>query len=261
MRNNPLRNQFELGQPAIGGWLSFPNSFSAEIVGRVGFDYVCIDMQHGMIGYDSALGMLQAIGLSNTTATVRVPWNEPGIIGKVLDSGAMAVIVPMVNTGEEAASAVARGKYAPAGSRSSGPTRVAPFEGSDYVDRANEESLIIPMVETVEALENLDAILSTPGVDVIYVGPNDLAVSMGFGRDCAEPEFLAALDKISAACTKHGVVAGIHAAPSTVLDRIDRGYSMVTVQSELAAMRQGLLSALELARGHSVEDAGSGGGY
>jgi len=261
MRDNPLRSKFEAYEPAIGAWLSAPCSLTAEVVGRIGFDYVCIDMQHGLMGYTDALTMLQGINLSRSTATVRVPWNEPGIIGRMLDAGAMAIIVPMVNTAAEAAQAMASGHYAPEGSRSSGPTRVMPLEGADYVDRANEQVSIIPMIETVEAVDNIDEILQTPGVEAIYVGPNDLAVSMGLGRDSADRAFLDVLDHIAAKCEEHGIVPGIHTSPSTVQDRIDRGYRMVTVNSDLTAMRVSLVEDLSLARGASVEDRAGGGGY
>ncbi len=261
MRPNPLRSQFEAHEPAIGCWLSSPSSVAAEVAARVGFDYVCIDMQHGLVDYATALPMLQAISLGETTATVRVPWNEPGIIGKVLDAGAMAVIVPMVNNAEEAAQAIARGRYAPLGTRSSGPTRVQPLEGPEYSEVANEQCAIIPMVETVEAVDNIDGILSTAGVEAIYVGPNDLSVSMGLGRDSADPDFLGVLDHIAEKCVEHGVVPGIHAAPHTILDRMERGFRMLTVQSELTAMRTNLVESLGLARGGSVEDRGGGGGY
>lgn len=261
MRPNPLRAHWESHDPAVGAWLSVPSSITAEVVASVGFDYVCIDMQHGLIGYGDAVSILQVLSLGSSTATVRVPWNEPGIIGRVLDAGAMAVIVPMVNTADEARLAVARGKYAPEGSRSSGPIRVAPLEGPDYVDRANESCAIIPMVETVEAVDNIDGILSTPGVEAIYVGPNDLAVSMGFGRDCTEPAFHDVLDHIVVKCDEYGVVPGIHAAPHIVRERIERGFRMVTVNSELTAMRTTLVDNLGVARGRDVADAGGGGGY
>jgi len=123
-----------------------------------------------------------------------------------------------------------------------------PLEGSDYHDNANEQCTIIPMVETVEAIDNLAGILSTPGVEVVYVGPADLAVSMGFGRDCAEPEFLAALDHVSAMCVENGVVPAMHASPATVQDRLARGFRMVTVQTDLNAMTANLSESLALAR-------------
>ncbi len=261
MRPNPLRSSFSSGKTAIGSWLSTPSSITAEVVAQIGFDYVCIDMQHGLIGYSDMVPMLQAISLGTTTATVRVPWNEPGIIGKALDAGAMAIIVPMVNTAAQAEEAVTRGMYAPRGSRSSGPIRAQPLEGPDYAEVANDHVSIIPMIETVQAVENLDEILSTAGVDAIYVGPNDLAVSMGLGRDSADLAFLDVLDQIVDRCLAHDVVPGIHAVPTTLVDRIGRGYRMLTAQTDLSAMRLGLVDALSIGRGANVEDVGAGGGY
>ncbi len=261
MRPNPLRDAFANSTPALGCWLSVPSSVTAEVAGKIGFDYVCIDMQHGLIDYSDVVPMLQGLSNGGSTATVRVPWNEPGIIGKVLDAGAMAVIVPMVNTGDEAEAAISRGMYAPRGARSSGPVRAQPLEGPDYAEVANDHVSIIPMVETVEAVENIDAILSTDGVQAIYVGPMDLGVSMGLGRGTTDPSFFDALDHIAERCKAHGVVAGIHAAPETTADRIERGYNMVTMHAELAAMRLTLIDTLSLGRGSVVEDQGAGGGY
>jgi 4-hydroxy-2-oxoheptanedioate aldolase len=261
MRQNPLREAFAAGTPAIGCWLSGPSSITAEIAANVGYDFVCIDLQHGLIDYSTMLPMLQAISLANTTAAVRVPWNEPGIIGKVLDAGAMTVIVPMVNTAEEAEQAIVRGMYAPRGARSSGPTRAQPLEGPDYAEVANDHVLIVPMVETAEAVENIDGILSTDGVDAIYVGPMDLGVSMGLGRGTTDPAFIEALDHIVERCNAHGVVPGIHCTPETITDRIERGYRMTVATTELSAMRVSLVDALSIGRGAVVEDTGAGGGY
>jgi len=261
MRPNPLTDAFSASTPAIGVWLSTPSSVTAEVAANVGFDYVCIDMQHGLIGYSDMVPMLQAISHGNTTATVRVPWNEPGIMGKVLDAGAMAVIVPMVNSGAEAEQAISRGMYPPRGARSSGPIRVQPLEGPDYAEVANDHVQIIPMVETVEAVENIDDILSTDNVDAIYVGPMDLGVSMGLGRGTTDPSFFEALDHIVERCNAHGVVPGIHANPGNIQSQIERGFRMLTAQTDLTAMRLGLVDALSVGRGADVEDAGKGGGY
>lgn len=261
MRPNPLREAFAAKTPAIGCWLSVPSSVTAEVAANVGYDFVCIDMQHGLIDYSAMVPMLQALSLGNTTATVRVPWNEPGIIGKVLDAGAMAVIVPMVNTAEQAEEAVQRGMYAPRGARSSGPIRAQPLEGPEYADVANEHVSIVPMIETVEAVENIDAILSTDGVDAIYVGPMDLGVSMGLGRGTTDPSFLEALDHIVERCEANGVVPGIHCTPETITDRIERGFRMAVATTELSAMRLNLVDALSIGRGAEVEDRGKGGGY
>lgn len=244
---------------AIGSWLMLPGSVSAEVVARVGFDYCCIDMQHGLIGYSDALQMLQVLSLANTTATVRVPWNEPGIIGKVLDAGAMAVIVPMVNTAEEAELAVERSMYPPRGARSSGPVRAEPLEGPEYPEVANDHVQVIPMIETADALENLDAILATPEIDAIYVGPMDLGVSMGLGRGTTDQAFFHALDHIVERCNAHGVVPGIHATPTNISAMIDRGFRILTAQTDISALRLGLEEALGAGRETKAADSDRGG--
>jgi len=238
-----------------------PSSITAEVIANAGFDYCCIDMQHGLVDYGDAVRMLQAISHGTTTAAVRVPWNEPGIIGKVLDAGAMAVIVPMVNTAEQAEQAVSRGLYPPRGARSSGPVRAQPLEGDEYPEVANDHVQIIPMVETVEAIENLDDILATDDVDTIYVGPMDLGVSMGLGRGTTDPSFFEALDHIVERCTAHDVVPGIHAIPANVSAMVERGFRMVTAQTDLSALRVGLAEAISAGRGGESPDAGSSGGY
>jgi len=258
MRPNQLAETLSSGGVAVGAWLSIPSGVTAEVVANVGFDYVCIDMQHGLIGYTDMVPMLQALSLGDTTATVRVPWNEPGIIGKVLDAGAMAVIVPMVNSGPQAEQAIERGFYAPRGSRSSGPIRAQPIEGPEYAEVANDHVRLIPMIETVEAVDNIDEILSTENVDTIYVGPADLGVSMGLGRGTTDPSFFEALDHIVERCGHHQVFPGLHCTPANIEGHIERGFRMVTAHTDLNAMRLGLVDALSLGRGAGVEDAGGG---
>jgi 4-hydroxy-2-oxoheptanedioate aldolase len=230
---------------------------SAEIMAVGGFDYACIDMQHGLIDYSDTVPMLQAISTGHTTAVVRVPENQPGWIGKALDAGAMAVIVPMVNTPDECAAMMRSGRYAPLGSRSYGPSRAAPLEGADYWERANAEVCLIPMIETVGAVEAIDDILAVPGVEAIYVGPADLAVSMGLAPRGDTPEFLAMLDRIVAACGRHGVIPGIHTTVPQARDRIDRGFRMVTITGDLAALRARLSEDLSTVRGAAGDAANS----
>ncbi|HEY5625029.1 MAG TPA: aldolase/citrate lyase family protein, partial [Dehalococcoidia bacterium] len=209
MRDNRLKELWAEGRPALGGWLGIPASTSAEMMAHAGFDWLCVDMQHGAIDYQVAVTMLQAISTTDTVPVVRVPWNEPGIIMKVLDAGAYGVIVPMVNSRAEAEAAVAACRYAPEGIRSYGPARAVLYAGPDYFSRANETVLCIPMIETREALANLDEIVGTPGVDAVFIGPSDLSVSLGlppsYDQDAAE--FVEAVASVEAACKRYGVVA------------------------------------------------------
>lgn len=254
MRDNPLRRCWADGTPALGAWATLPTSFSAELLGRLGLDYVCVDTQHGLIGYDESVPVIQALGLGSSTPLVRVPWNEPGIIGKSLDAGAMGVIVPMVNSAAEAEAAVAATRYPPAGRRSFGPIRPRHSEGDDYFARANLEVACIPMVETVQAIENLDAICEVPGVDAVYVGPSDLAVSLGLapGDNEAEARFTEALTAIVDGCRRHGVVPGIHASAALLARRLEQGFRMVTITADSVALARALREDVETARGTSA---------
>jgi len=174
----PLRERWAAGQQTLGAWLAIPSVITAESTARTGFDYVCADLQHGALDYADSVGLFQAVLLAGSTPIVRVPWNEPGVVGKVLDAGAQAVIVPMVNRADEAAAAVRAARYPPLGARSYGPTAVG-GRSSDYAAMANDVIAVIPMIETAEALSHLDDILAVPGVDAIYVGPADLSLSLG----------------------------------------------------------------------------------
>src|SRR5579864_7631127 len=174
-----LREMWERGEPTLGGWASMPCGFGAEVLGRCGFDWVCIDTQHGIVGYDQAIPMLQGLSVSGTPAFIRVSWNSPGEIMKALDAGAQGVIIPMVNSREEAMKAVGACRYPPEGFRSWGPTRAALGRADFNPATGNREAICVVMVETVEALAQLDAVVATPGVDAVFVGPNDLAISNG----------------------------------------------------------------------------------
>jgi len=234
----------------MGGWLSVPSSVSAEVAARVGFDFLCVDTQHGAIDYQVATTMLQAIALGAGAPIVRVPWNEPGIIGKMLDAGAEGVVIPMVNSPAEAEAAVRACRYAPAGSRSYGPSLTG-MRHPDYFAWATENVVAIPMIETVDALGRLDDILATPGVDAVYVGPADLSVSLGLppGNNDDRPEFTEALEAVVAACRRAGVVPGIHASGALSARRLEQGFQMITVASDLLSVRSGMAGELDLAHG------------
>jgi 4-hydroxy-2-oxoheptanedioate aldolase len=238
MRENTVKTKWNAGQVTFGAWLSIPSSFSAEVMAHQGFDWLCVDMQHGVIDYQTAVTMLQAIGTTETIPIVRVPWNEPGIIGKLLDAGAYGVIIPMVNSRAEAEAAVRACRYAPLGSRSYGPTRAAYYGGSDYAANANDQIACIPMIETKTAVDDLEEILSVPGIDAVYVGPADLSLTLGLrpAMDHDDESFQDARLKIANTCRERRIVAGIHASAALAPKHVEAGYLMITVSSDVGAM-------------------------
>jgi len=236
-------------QPAIGGWCVIPGSFTAEIMASAGFDWVCVDVQHGLIGYQEMLVMLQAVAVVGVPSIVRVPWNDPGWIMKALDAGAAGVIVPMVNSPAEAAAAVGACRYPPDGYRSWGPTR-ASLGVPDYSpELANRSVICAVMVETVAALEQLAEIVSVPGVDAVFIGPSDFALSMGFGPRTDEPEHRRLLEGVPAVCRDHGVVAGIACGSAELLARWRQaGYTMLAAPSDLVTLRRATAEVLDSVR-------------
>ena len=167
MRENTLKAIWARGDAVVNGWLSIPSSFSAEIMAHQGFDSLTVDMQHGVVDYQTAVTMLQAVSTTSTIPLARVTWNDPALLMKILDAGVLGVICPMVSTPEQAEAMVKACKYPPQGYRSWGPVRASIYAGADYGDHANDDVLVMPMIETAEALENLDAILQVPGIDAV----------------------------------------------------------------------------------------------
>jgi len=268
---NKLKALWAEGRPTLNGWLSIGNPFTAEIMAAQGYDSICIDVQHGALDYSSALPMLQAMRASGVVPLARVPWLEPGIVMKVVDAGAYGVICPMVNTAQQAAEFVSYLRYPPLGQRSFGPTRANFSAGANYAAEANGEILAFAMVETSEAMSNLDAIAATPGLDGIYVGPADLTFSLAQGRlapafDREEPEMIDALKKIIAACKKNGIRCALHCGtPEYAARAIAWGFDMTTVSGDarlLAAAAQASVSRFrELASQGAGGQAERAGGY
>ena len=246
-----MRERWASGGTAVGAWLTIPNAFSAEIVARCDFDYVCVDTQHGFNDHDETWKMLQAVNLGSATPLVRVLRNDAGLIGKSLDAGARGIVVPMVNTRAEAEAAVRACRFAPDGIRSYGPARVLRQEGPDYYAHANADVAVIPMIETADAVENLDGILSVPGVDAAYVGPSDLSLTLGLppGNNDGNALFDDALAAIAAGCARHGVVAGCHTSAELCPRRVEQGFRMVTATSDLVSLTRALDDELRRARG------------
>ncbi len=235
MRENTLKSIWARGEAVINGWLAIPSAFSAEVMAHQGFDSLTVDMQHGVVDYQTAVTMLQAISTTPTIPLARVPWLDPGSIMKILDAGVYGVICPMINTREQAETLVRACRYPPVGYRSYGPVRASIYFGPDYGDRANQDILVIPMIETQEAMKNLDDILSVPGVDAVYVGPADMSLALGCRPrlDQTDPPVVEAQQKVVAACKRHGVVAGIHNNTTAyALKMIADGFQFVTIASD-----------------------------
>jgi 4-hydroxy-2-oxoheptanedioate aldolase len=251
MEQQTLRNCWSKGKGAINAWCSIPNAVTAEMMSMNDFDSITIDMQHGLVDYQVALNMLQVISGSGKTPMVRVPWNEPGIIMKSLDAGALGIICPMINTPEDAVDFVGATRYAPVGYRSSGPTRALMVHGPNYHDEANEKIISFAMIETVEALDNVEKIAATDGLTGIYIGPSDLSISMGFkpGLDRIEPEMIDAIKKIENACKTNNIKVGIHClSPSYLKDKLSSGYDLGTLASDVRIYAEGISNKIKEAR-------------
>jgi 4-hydroxy-2-oxoheptanedioate aldolase len=249
---NRLLERFRARQAAIGGWCVTGSPLAAELLAVEGFDYLCADCQHGLMSYEAMIPVLQAVARTGVTPVVRVARNDAGDIGKVLDAGAEAVVVPMVNSRAEAERAAAACRYAPDGVRSFGPVRSGLFLGADPTV-VNGQVACLVMIETITAVEVADEICSTPGVDGIYVGPADLAVSMGLVPSFSSPsskEHEDAIETVRLACERSGILAGIHTGSGVqARARLDQGFDMVTIATDAALLRATAHAELAVARG------------
>ncbi|MFI5000070.1 MAG: HpcH/HpaI aldolase/citrate lyase family protein [Reyranellales bacterium] len=235
MANN-VKKILASGKAVMNGWLVIPSGFSAEVMAQCGFDSITVDLQHGVQDYQSMVQCLQAMQAHSVTPLVRVTWNEPGNLGKVLDAGAMGVICPMINTKGDAEAFVSACKYPPLGTRSNGPVRAAMYgPASGYQSTANDETLCIPIIETKTAIENLDAILGVEGVAGVYIGPTDLCFSYGLPPelDVELPQILKIYDELIKKCSKRNIFAGIHCASAAYAARaIGMGFRMTSVMND-----------------------------
>lgn len=229
-------------EQAVGYWAVLDAPVATERISRLGYDYVALDAQHGLLGYSGVLGGLMAIDAGNAAVgMVRVEENSPVAIGKALDAGAIGVIVPLVDSAEDAAAAVASAKYPPLGNRSYGPMRSALRVGPVPAE-ANATTLVFAMIETPDGLANVAEICATPGLDGIYVGPSDLTIAVG-GKYPGDPDvqqaFEDALETVAAAAASAGVAAGIHTAAGEIAaQRLGQGYTFATIASDLTHLEQ-----------------------
>lgn len=239
MLENKVKQLWQEGKPVINGWLSIGNGFSAEVVASQGYDSVVIDMQHGLLEYTQVVQMMQAIRNSEVVPIVRVPWLDPPQIMKALDAGAYGILCPMINNREEAELLVSCMRYPPEGNRSFGPIRAVYSAGADYYGKANSQVFCLAMVETVEGMKNLEEIASTPGLDGIYIGPADLALTLTNGRlppgvDYQEEDMIEAYKTILAAAHAAGIKACMHCgSPEYAKRAVDWGFDFVSLLNDV----------------------------
>jgi 4-hydroxy-2-oxoheptanedioate aldolase len=241
-----LRAALRGSDPVLGIWASIPTSLTAEMAAATGADYVVVDQQHGATGPGEIMAMLQAIQGAGAAALVRVSRNDPWLLGNALDLGAIGVIVPMVESAAEAAAAVSACRYAPEGTRSTGVVRGA----------ADALPLCLVMVETRAALDRVEEIAETPGLDGIYIGPSDLALTFGLEPTprLEHAPVLEGIERVRAACERRGLVCGLHCRAAEDAARFSGdGFAMLTVGGDLACLRRALAAALAVARsGHGA---------
>lgn len=245
---NPLLEKWRSGQPLVGLWCSSRDSLIAESVASVEPDYVCVDLQHGASTLGNLVEMLQAVQAGGSTAVVRVPENSLALINKVLDVGAAGVIVPLVETADDARRAVAACRFPPRGRRSYGPFRANLAGGRSQTEI--EEVACVVMIETADGLANVEEIAKVEGLSALYVGPSDLSIALGLPpASVRDPLFIEALERIRVAAVGAGLVAGIHTHDGELAaEYLAQGFGMVTAAADLTSLRAALGRHLASAR-------------
>jgi 4-hydroxy-2-oxoheptanedioate aldolase len=252
VKANHAKRRLQAGEPSVGTWLSLPSAEAAEYLAGIGFDWLTVDAEHNPIDITVMSQMFGSIAAAGTAPLVRIPWNTGENIKRVLDAGAWGIVVPMVNSRAEAEAAVEAAKYPPRGVRSLGGNLRTVRWGAtaaEYHQHADDEILVVLQIEHIKGVEAADEILSVPGVDACFIGPNDLAASMGISLgvplESTNPELMAAIEEIRNACVRNGVAPGIHCSgPEGVTQRIGEGFQFLAMASELKFLISGLQDAL-----------------
>ncbi len=260
MKNLALQ-KWKKKEKSLGIWSNLPDIHLAELLSRSGADWICFDLQHGLMDYSDLTRLLPAVTVTPVTPLVRVAANQPDQIGKALDAGAQGIIVPVVNTAEDASSAVASCFYPPAGQRSCGPMRDAMLEGLSYLASANDEVACILMIETEEGLANLDSIAAVEGVTALFIGPMDLCYGLGLPPgDFASERFIEAVGRIRAACDANELACGIFGYDAAMAGRsLQDGFDFVSIGTDISFVREGVSRAMAIARGEESSGSSRGG--
>jgi len=252
-----LRGKLEAGEPVFGLWAGIPSSITPELAGLAGYDYVCVDLQHGLNTEATLVSMFQAAQAGGAVPLARLAWNEPWLIMRALDLGAAGVILPLIDSAAEAARAVEACRYPPHGKRSYGPVRAELVVGSTSPDELGNDALCIAMIETRDGLDNLDEIAATPGLDGLYIGPSDLSLALGLppravavdpGED--RQALADAIERVHDACTANGLIPGMHcAAGQAAAKYADAGFKLITVGVDTSWYKAAIRRELDTARG------------
>lgn len=251
MRANNVRKIWRKGGAVVNGWCSIPSGFAAEVMAHQGFDSVTVDLQHGIVGYDTAIPMLQGISTTSATPMCRVPWLEEGIIMKMLDAGCYGVICPMINNADDAVRLGKTCRYPPKGYRSNGPARASLYGGADYQPKANATVLAIGMIETEDGLKNLEAILKPKALDAIYIGPSDLGLALGRKAtlDQTDPVVVKQINYIKDTCKKRGTKVGIHCGSAEYAKKmVKEGFDLITLSVDYRILAVGASGMVQYMR-------------
>jgi 4-hydroxy-2-oxoheptanedioate aldolase len=238
IKTNPVTDKLRNGEPAVGAWLSLCSPIAAETMANIGWDWLVVDAEHSPVGFETMVNCFRAVQLGGAVPMARVPWNDIVWIQRTLDAGALGLVVPMVNTRADALHVVSNMKYAMLGQRSFGGSRVSQYIDGDYRVWADENISVIVMIETIQAVENAEEILSLEGIDGCFIGPNDLALSMGLSfKDMNTGAHEEAIQRVLQACKKTGKAAGKHCYNGAeVSQRIAQGFQFLALSSDAGMM-------------------------
>lgn len=241
MPKNELKRRLKAGEATIGSWLSVAHPTIAEVMGQAGFDWLIVDMEHGILGIEAVHLLVLTLAGTPASSLVRVPWNDAVVIKQVLETGPMGILVPQVNSAQEVEQAVRAARYPPQGIRGIGCQRAAGFGArfDEYLSHANEELVIAVQIETAQALDKAEEVLAVEGLDLVFIGANDLSASMGLLNQPQHPKVQDAIRHILAAAQKAKIPVGLMAQdPDDASRRIAEGFQFVGIGHDV-----GILSA------------------
>lgn len=249
----PLRQALLEQHITLGAWLQIAHPAAAEIHGNAGYDWICVDLEHGVTDLESLGHLFRAIDAWGATPVARLPLNDPIWIHRTLDAGARGLIIPMVKSAPEAEAAIREAKYPPRGSRGFGYSRANAYgeRFDEYIARANDEIAMIMQIEHKDAITNINEIVQVNGVDGVFIGPLDLSGSMGITGQLQHPAMREALATYLAACRRHQVAAGLHIVrpnPQNIGEAIQNGYTLIALGVDVVFMAEGARAALATAR-------------